>query len=534
MKKLVIVAIACMLMISAFASDTLSEGHTQTYRIGGEDYEVTVIAISDSAQATIRVNGETLSGLRAGDTFTLSTGEGLTLSAVNAASAQASFGFSNAVTHISERDMTPVCRDVPEQRKQRCQDDYKTLRMNNGYPPDPSSEGIATTTPRIFTTNKEYEVQVKDTTYTHTELWVNGEVFAIAPYEIRQLADGARIQLLAQDFEKKYAYIQIFRAPLQVTSHDRGFPYSMMQNNKFIASVIVGDNAPSTDVIAATDIMSSVQKKIPNTRTGLSKLASEVTFIGNMLSIGTPCDNPITEEVTGISDCTFGLLPGQGYIGFYNHNNAQQVIVSGYSPEEVRIAARALTNWKHQPGNAFIVEGTLGHPSVRPISLKQARAQSPTQPPLEEGTGLTPPSFPGDEHHIALYKGWNLVSLPGRLVEFRPNTCEKKPVAFTYLPDEQRSVSLKDAQNILGENLRSHLAEHAFWIYSFTECEQPVVLEEYAPTIQLTKTWNMIPNIDTPCSEEDYWWNVHDQEWTQQEPDHALARVVKIQEGCTA
>jgi len=534
LRTLSLIAIAILALTSAAAQYTLGEHDGATYRVDGVDYNVEVFVIGEEQGqlvAKLRVNGEITQPLRLGDTAQIASGEIISISAID--SQQVSIDFAGQ--HITTtRDLTALCRDVPEHRALACQDDYNTIRLRIGNPPEAGSEGIAVASLRTFEhKNTAYEVQVKDITYTHTELWVNGELFAIKPYEMRQLTDGSRIQLLGQDRHKKIAYIQLFTAPsAQRSASQDGFPYSMMQNNQFIASVVVGDRAPSTDVIAATDIMSSVQKKIPNTRTGLSKLASEITRLGNLLSIGTPCDNPITAKITGVNDCHFGLLPGQGYIGFYTHNNAQQVVVSGYSPKEVRIAARALAHWKHQPGQAFIIEGTLDQPSVRPVDLKRSdNTRSPTQPP-GEGEQLTPPSLPDDSYHLRLQTGWNLVSLPGKLVKFKQSTCSKKPVAFVYLKDG-RSVGLKEAEEILGNNLRTYLAEHAFWIYSFTECEQPVLLEEYTPTLSLELSWNMIPNKDTPCTDKEYWWDTHKQQWTMQKIEDATARVVKVFEGCT-
>jgi len=110
---------------------------------------------------------------------------------------------------------------------------------------------------------------------------------------------------------------------------------------------------------------------------------------------------------------------------------------------------------------------------------------------------ISPPEFPTDEITIKLSKGWNLISLPGKLVKFSDNGCtsRKKLLGFVYLKEKQKYVTLKEAQDILGNDFRDYLAKNAFWIYSFDDCELKVKLDltiDYSG-INLHQGWNLIP-----------------------------------------
>ena len=56
---------------------------------------------------------------------------------------------------------------------------------------------------------------------------------------------------------------------------------------------------------------------------------------------------------------------------------------------------------------------------------------------------VEPPEFPTEEITIKLYKGWNLISLPGKLVKFSDGGCtsNKKLLGFVYLKEKQEYVT---------------------------------------------------------------------------------------------
>jgi len=109
-----------------------------------------------------------------------------------------------------------------------------------------------------------------------------------------------------------------------------------------------------------------------------------------------------------------------------------------------------------------------------------------------------PPPFPGTEKiSIKLYDGWNLVSLPGKLVKFDKESVVShgKLKGFVWLKDEQRYVTMNEAEEILGDRLRQYLAENSFWVYT----RSPMTLNIWVTQavsyndLELAEGWNLMP-----------------------------------------
>ena len=146
----------------------------------------------------------------------------------------------------------------------------------------------------------------------------------------------------------------------------------------------------------------------------------------------------------------------------------------------------------------------------------------PKEPPMPR-----PPEFPGEDIKIKLYKGWNLISLPGKLVKFEKIELERKLIGFVYLKEEQKYVTLKDAQEILGDRFREYLARNAFWVYSYEDIGLKVKIDREISynDIDLKKGWNLAPitedmlggylsDIKGDCEfEKLYLWDAAGQKW---------------------
>jgi hypothetical protein len=144
-----------------------------------------------------------------------------------------------------------------------------------------------------------------------------------------------------------------------------------------------------------------------------------------------------------------------------------------------------------------------------------------------------PSQFPEPEKiNIELRKGWNLVSVPGKGIGFSKGTCSEyqKPLAFVYIQDKQRYVSFEDAMNIMGkEELLDYLSTHAFWIYSYEDCNIGFKFKSYSTYSDLTigKGWNLLGvtkdvigetlgNIKGTCNfEKIYKWDSYSQKWIE-------------------
>ena len=142
---------------------------------------------------------------------------------------------------------------------------------------------------------------------------------------------------------------------------------------------------------------------------------------------------------------------------------------------------------------------------------------------------IPPSPFPPEVTTIKLYNGWNLISLPGTLIEFveLKGTGNKKLLGFVYLPKEKKYVTIKEAQKILGSEFYEYLAKNAFWIYSYDESELRVKINRDVSynELELYDGWNMLPvtedmvggylkDIKGTCEfEKLYRWIAREQKW---------------------
>jgi len=167
-----------------------------------------------------------------------------------------------------------------------------------------------------------------------------------------------------------------------------------------------------------------------------------------------------------------------------------------------------------------------------------SRIQDSAYAVLKINPNIPPPQFPGEEINIKLYKGWNLISLPGKLVTFSDNGCtsNRKLLGFVYLKEKQKYVSLQEAQEILGDDLGEYLAKNSFWIYSYEECKLRARLDmaiSYSG-INLYEGWNLMPitedmlggylgDILSDCEiEKIYKWQASKQQWDKITLDYSF------------
>jgi len=126
-----------------------------------------------------------------------------------------------------------------------------------------------------------------------------------------------------------------------------------------------------------------------------------------------------------------------------------------------------------------------------------------------------------------LYKGWNLVSLPGKAVKFISNDLDsRRLLGFVQVNGDY--LTLKQALNRLGKSKFSeHLSKHAFWVYSFSDQYLKAELKTKTrySKLSLVNGWNMVPitynmvgkslnDIKTLCNiEKPYFWDSLEQKW---------------------
>ncbi|MFH1095402.1 MAG: hypothetical protein V1728_04250, partial [Candidatus Micrarchaeota archaeon] len=145
-------------------------------------------------------------------------------------------------------------------------------------------------------------------------------------------------------------------------------------------------------------------------------------------------------------------------------------------------------------------------------------------------TPLLPPSLP-DFITLSLHKGWNLVSLGATPTQFDfggSTDASHKLLGFVYLQDEQKYVSILQAQQILGNGFADYLGQHAFWIYSYSDTSLNVQTQEQsAPdSMALVSGWNFVPlsqsvsqqtfgTASASCQvQRAYLWDASSQTWS--------------------
>ena len=185
-------------------------------------------------------------------------------------------------------------------------------------------------------------------------------------------------------------------------------------------------------------------------------------------------------------------------------------------PVEITTTTSLIRNYK------FSVTASLANNYNIQDTTYALLAIKPHTPPPE------PPSFPGEKISIKLHKGWNLISLPGKLIKFESSTNEKL-IGFVYLKEKQEYVTLNEAEKILGGELREYLAKNAFWIYSKTPSTLDIWVDRAISyqDLELVKGWNLVPitedmvggyltDILGDCNlEKIFLWDAENQKWRE-------------------
>ncbi len=102
--------------------------------------------------------------------------------------------------------------------------------------------------------------------------------------------------------------------------------------------LVLGDKAPSSDSLAATDIISGIWKYSDGGTVLEAKLASEVTNEDKMILVGNPCDNPLID----LSCKNWPYKQGETLIKVDGDN----LIIAGTTAEDTRSTAKIVANYR--------------------------------------------------------------------------------------------------------------------------------------------------------------------------------------------
>jgi len=124
------------------------------------------------------------------------------------------------------------------------------------------------------------------------------------------------------------------------------YPYFFVNQGKFDAIYVVGEEAPALDVVSAT-IISTALARYANvtTEVGTSRVDSEIPNIvyRNAIVIGNPCENKAAAILEGNkTPCYANLSGGIGYIKLFEQNGKVQLLITGLDEEDRHAAAKFL------------------------------------------------------------------------------------------------------------------------------------------------------------------------------------------------
>lgn len=148
------------------------------------------------------------------------------------------------------------------------------------------------------------------------------------------------------------------------------YPHMFIKDNRLNAIGVVGDEASAEEVIALSDIITSLStiklnNQITRIDVGATKLVSEVignTHNLNLILVGTPCDNGLIRNFIKIdmSDCDGNKyngwgIAGVGYIYLFKEQGHLYLVVTGRSPADVRTTGSALANYGDYNFNGYVM-----------------------------------------------------------------------------------------------------------------------------------------------------------------------------------
>ncbi|MBN2453965.1 hypothetical protein JXB11_00300 [Candidatus Woesearchaeota archaeon] len=145
------------------------------------------------------------------------------------------------------------------------------------------------------------------------------------------------------------------------------YPEPFVLGSNFNARMVVGDDSPSGDVLAATSIATSLQVLSPKEKiTALLESETINPYAENLILIGDCSNNGLIAEVKGDEACYSNLGAGIGAIELTEFNDVAVLIVGGRDSAGRRKAATALTKYDYLSfrGDSVYVTGTIESPRL--------------------------------------------------------------------------------------------------------------------------------------------------------------------------
>lgn len=176
-------------------------------------------------------------------------------------------------------------------------------------------------------------------------------------------------------------FLSILLLAVSTAAADLGsYPQPFIADGSFNGQILVGNEAPSTDALAATEIAVSLQQLSSKRITAGTE--EEFDLLKNSILIGLPCQNSAIASVLGTKACDIGLANGTGWLKLVEKDGQTFLIVTGKTPADTRKAARLLAQSENHAfsGTEVLVTGTLDKPqagkSEQPVQIKPETPQA--------------------------------------------------------------------------------------------------------------------------------------------------------------
>ncbi|MBI4148269.1 hypothetical protein HY490_03175 [Candidatus Woesearchaeota archaeon] len=157
--------------------------------------------------------------------------------------------------------------------------------------------------------------------------------------------------------------------------------------------IVVGDNAPASDVVAAINIAQAMVNLGVISTPDRTRLASEIGDIAqlNAVVIGSPCHNPVTDQLLGHPvPCDEAIPEGKGLVKLVQFSSGKSALIVAARSEQTRELAKIVRTWtrnnlvgaEHSYGNEVIV-------SLSPAPSKPRVKNIPLPPPVFAENSVT-------------------------------------------------------------------------------------------------------------------------------------------------
>lgn len=124
------------------------------------------------------------------------------------------------------------------------------------------------------------------------------------------------------------------------------FPKNFIKGDKFDGYIVVGANAPSSDAIIQSNLALKVAQYLGKPQL-ISKTDMDVALENNLVLIGNPCINKLTNELLGNPEpCDKDFPAGEAYIKYIEKDGYKYLIIAGNDEQGTKKAAEKVINFK--------------------------------------------------------------------------------------------------------------------------------------------------------------------------------------------